>query len=59
MRLHENETQFRHTYDLHQPVYQGEFKNLVFGKLPQCDEVFHSLALIKERLSRVKWIVEI
>lgn len=41
------------------PVYQDEFKNLVFGKLPQSDEVFHSLALIKERLSRVKWNVEI
>jgi hypothetical protein len=39
-------------------VYQGEFKNLVYGKLPEAEAVLHTLKMIGERLTAIKWTIE-
>ncbi|AXE21379.1 nucleotidyl transferase AbiEii/AbiGii toxin family protein [Runella rosea] len=40
-------------------VYQGEFKNLVYGKLPAAEAVLNTLKMISERLTTIKWTIEI
>ena len=40
-------------------VYQGEFKNLVYGKLPAAEAVLNTLKMISERLTTIKWAIEI
>lgn len=37
------------------PVYNGDFKKLVFGELPKADDVLQTLKTIKERLVMVDW----
>lgn len=37
------------------PIYRGDFANLVFGKLPEADDVRQALARIKARLSELEW----
>lgn len=39
-------------------VYNGDFKNLVYGELPDSDNVFGTLKMIKERLNKVEWTVK-
>jgi hypothetical protein len=39
-------------------VYQGEFKNLVYGKLPAAEAVLTTLKMIGERLTTIKWTIE-
>jgi hypothetical protein len=40
-------------------VYNTEFKNLVFGNLPDDQEVLKSLKIISNRLSKVNWNITI
>lgn len=40
-------------------TYNGEFSNLVYGDLPNENEIFQSLSSIKERLETVDWTVTI
>lgn len=40
-------------------TYNGEFKNLVYGALPDDVAVLSTLKRIKERLSVIKWAIEI
>ena len=40
-------------------VYSGEFKNLVFGKLPEESNVYHTLNEIKERMNTISWTIKI
>jgi len=40
-------------------VYEGEFKNLVCGKLPAAEAVLSTLKIISERLTTIKWTIEI
>ena len=40
-------------------IYNSDFKNLVYGELPNSDDVLETLEKIKERLSKVKWDVTI
>jgi hypothetical protein len=40
-------------------IYNSDFKNLVYGDLPNSDDVLETLEKIKERLSKVKWDVTI
>lgn len=40
-------------------VYQGEFKNLVYGRLPAAEAVLNTLKMISERLTTIKWTIEI
>jgi hypothetical protein len=41
------------------PVYNGEFKNLVYGHLPKESAVLETLKGIKERLESITWTVKI
>jgi hypothetical protein len=38
-----------------EPIYRGDFANLVFGELPKAEEVRQTLARIKARLSKLEW----
>lgn len=40
-------------------AYNGEFADLVYGKLPPNNEVFATLVKIKKRIAEVEWKVEI
>ncbi|MCF8304802.1 MAG: nucleotidyl transferase AbiEii/AbiGii toxin family protein [Ignavibacteriales bacterium] len=40
-------------------VYYGDFKNLVYGELPNSDNVLGTMKMIKERLNKVEWTVKI
>ena len=39
------------------PVYNGEFKNLVYGELPDEKVVFETLTEIRERLKAISWTI--
>jgi hypothetical protein len=41
------------------PVYSGQFRNLVYGKLPIESEIFATLVVIKNRLSAMNWKIEL
>ena len=40
-------------------IYNGDFKNLVYGELPKEKEVFGTLKMIKERLNVISWTIKI
>lgn len=40
-------------------VYKGDFKNLVYGTLPDEANIFATLKRIKDRLSLIKWTIKI
>ena len=40
-------------------IYSKDFKNLVYGKLPDEAEVLKSLLLLKERMSKIEWNVKL
>lgn len=40
-------------------VYNGEFKNLLYGTVPDDNAVLNTLKRIKERLSDITWTIEI
>jgi hypothetical protein len=40
-------------------TYTGDFKNLVYGDLPEETVVFDTLKMIKERLKTISWSIEI
>lgn len=40
-------------------IYNGDFKNLVYGELPKEKEVFGTLKMIKERLNIISWTIKI
>ncbi len=41
------------------PVYNGNFKNLVYGELPRDEKVLATLEKISKRLAGVKWNISI
>lgn len=47
------------TWEKLTPTYNGSFKKLVFGDLPNEAEVFETLNQIKERLSLIEWSIKI
>lgn len=40
-------------------VYHSDFKNLVYGALPNEADVLETLKRIKEKLSAIEWTIEI
>ena len=40
-------------------IYNGEFKNLVFGELPKDKAVLETLKMIQERLKAISWTIKI
>lgn len=40
-------------------IYNGDFKNLVFGELPKEKEVLGTLKMIKERLNLISWTIKV
>ena len=38
-------------------VYNGEFRNLVYGDFPDESKIKETLTLIKDRLSKVSWTI--
>jgi len=47
------------TWEELKPVYNGDFKKLVYGELPKDDDVLATLNRIKERLASVAWDVKV
>jgi hypothetical protein len=41
------------------PVYNGDFKNLVYGELPVSGSVLDTMKMIRERLKKVEWSVQL
>lgn len=41
------------------PVFNGDFKNLVYGELPKDSAVFNTLKMIQERLKSISWTIKI
>ena len=41
------------------PIYNGNFKKLVFAGFPKDEDVLSTLKQIKQRLTKVKWIIKI
>ena len=42
-----------------EPIYNGDFKNLVYGVLPNAGKIQETLKMIKERLNKVEWSIKI
>ncbi|HMU05221.1 MAG TPA: nucleotidyl transferase AbiEii/AbiGii toxin family protein, partial [Saprospiraceae bacterium] len=40
-------------------IYNGDFKNLVYGELPKEDEILETLKMIQERLKAISWTIKI
>lgn len=40
-------------------IYNGDFKNLVYGELPEEEAVLETLKMIQERLKKVSWTIKI
>jgi hypothetical protein len=40
-------------------TYTQEFKKLVYGKLPQSNEVFNSLKRVRNRMEQITWEITI
>ena len=41
------------------PIYDGDFRNLVYGALPNSEVVLETLKMIKERLNAISWTIKI
>jgi Nucleotidyl transferase AbiEii toxin, Type IV TA system len=41
------------------PIYNGDFKNLVYRELPKEEAVLETLKLIRERLKTISWTIKI
>jgi hypothetical protein len=41
------------------PIYNSDFKNLVYGALPNNEAVLETLKMIKERLNAISWTIKI
>ena len=46
-------------WQLLRPVYNGDFRNLVYGILPNPDAVLATLTEIKQRLQTTTWNIKI
>ena len=40
-------------------IYNGDFKNLVYGELPKEEAVFETLKMIQERLKTLSWTIKV
>jgi hypothetical protein len=40
-------------------VYNGDFKNLVYGELPKQEAVLETLKMIQERMKAISWTIKI
>ncbi len=41
------------------PIYNGEFKNLVYGEFPEETAILETLKMIQERLKTISWTIKI
>lgn len=41
------------------PIYNGDFKNLVYGKLPKETEILETLKMIQGRLKAIFWTIKV
>ena len=46
-------------WDILKVTYNGDFKKLVYGDIPNPDDILKTLTLIKERLSTIDWTIKI
>ena len=45
-------------WDILKVTYNGDFKKLVYGDIPNPDDILKTLTLIKERLSTIDWTIK-
>lgn len=41
------------------PIYKGDFKNLVYGDLPNPNAILATLTEVKKRLQNITWTIKI
>jgi hypothetical protein len=41
------------------PIYDGDFRNLVYGTLPNNESILETLKMIQKRLSAISWTIKI
>ena len=41
------------------PIYEGDFRNLVYGALPNNEAILETLKMIQERLNGISWTIKI
>lgn len=46
-------------WDVLNPIYNGDFKKLVYGSIPNADDILMTLNMIKNRLSTVNWSIKV
>jgi hypothetical protein len=46
-------------WDQLKSIYNGDFRNLVYGDLPSVDLVLSTMKTIKKRLEQISWSVEL
>jgi hypothetical protein len=46
-------------WDQLKSIYNGDFRNLVYGDLPSVDLVLSTMKTIKKRLKQISWSVEL
>ncbi|MBU6325701.1 MAG: nucleotidyl transferase AbiEii/AbiGii toxin family protein, partial [Bacteroidetes bacterium] len=39
-------------------IYSSDFKNLVFGELPEDEAVLETLKMIRERMNTIQWTIQ-
>jgi hypothetical protein len=49
----------QHIWKELKPVYNGEFKNLVYGLLPKDEAVLESMIMIQKRLQSISWTIKL
>ncbi len=52
-------SKLENTWNNLKPVYTAEFKNLVFGHLPDEKEVYTSLKRVRNRIEKIDWTITI
>ncbi len=50
---------FEAIWSILKPTYLGEFKTLVYGDLPDPEEILKTLEIIGKRLKQISWTIEI
>ncbi|MBT0813018.1 hypothetical protein KIH41_17150 [Litoribacter ruber] len=41
------------------PIYDGDFKSLVYGELPPAETILQTFQIIEERLASVEWTIKV
>jgi hypothetical protein len=49
--------ELENVWDEMKTIYNGDFKNLVYGELPKEEAVLKTLKMIRERMMSIQWLI--